>query len=218
VSQRTPMSERILRAADRLFYGRGIRAVGVDAIAAAAGISKRSLYDTYPSKDALVEAYLQHRIQPIPASDQPPAARILDLFGQLQDWFASGEFRGCPFVNAVAELGEDCAAARRIAARYRAEKLRLVEDWLAEAGMRDPAGLALQIMMLADGAIAAMLVHGDPAVARTAADAARTLMRAAGLIVTDGPDIPHHGNIPHHADTHHADTHHTGTAAARAPA
>ncbi|HET6306632.1 MAG TPA: helix-turn-helix domain-containing protein, partial [Rhodopila sp.] len=76
---RLPMMQRILQAADTLFYRKGIRAVGVDAVAAEAGISKRSLYDTFPSKDALVAAYLQHRMQPLPAPDRPPAAQVLAL-------------------------------------------------------------------------------------------------------------------------------------------
>ena len=86
-----------MEAADRLFYQKGIRAVGVDTVAAEAGISKRSLYDTFPSKDALVAAYLRQRIQPLPASDQPPAMQVLALFDQLRARFAKGDFRGCPF-------------------------------------------------------------------------------------------------------------------------
>ena len=69
-----------MQAADRLFYRKGIRAVGVDAVAAEAGISKRSLYDTFPSKDALVAAYLRQRIQPCagigPAARRPGAGHV----------------------------------------------------------------------------------------------------------------------------------------------
>ena len=83
MNDRAPMSERIMQAADRLFYRKGIRAVGVDSVAAEAGISKRSLYDTFPSKDALIAAYLRQRIQPLPASDLPPAGQVLALFDQL---------------------------------------------------------------------------------------------------------------------------------------
>ena len=115
MSDRSPMAERIVQAADRLFYRKGIRAVGVDSVAAEAGISKRSLYDTFPSKDALIAAYLRQRIQPLPASDQPPAEQVLGLFDQLHGRFAKEDFRGCPFVNAVIELAEDCETARRIA-------------------------------------------------------------------------------------------------------
>ena len=115
MTERAPMAERIMAAADRLFYQKGIRAVGVDTVAAEAGISKRSLYDTFPSKDALVAAYLRQRVQPLPASDLPPTAQVLALFDQLHVRFANGDFRGCPFVNAVTELAEDCETARAIA-------------------------------------------------------------------------------------------------------
>ena len=68
------MRERILETADRLFYGQGIRAVGVDTVAAEIGISKRTLYNYFPSKDELIVAYLQRRLRPAPPSDLPPAA------------------------------------------------------------------------------------------------------------------------------------------------
>jgi AcrR family transcriptional regulator len=180
VTERAPMAERILAAADRLFYQRGIRAVGVDTIAAEAGISKRSLYDTFPSKDALIAAYLRQRIQHLPASDRPPAAQVLGLFDQLHARFAKGDFRGCPFVNAVTELGEDCETARRLALDYKEQRRQHIASLLTEAGAPDPDGLASQIALLFEGAIACMLVRQDPAVATQARDAAAVLMRAAG--------------------------------------
>jgi AcrR family transcriptional regulator len=180
VTERAPMAERIMAAADRLFYQKGIRAVGVDSVAAEAGISKRSLYDTFPSKDALVAAYLRQRIQPLPASDQPPAAQVLALFDQLHARFAKGDFRGCPFVNAVTELAEDCETARAIALDYKKERRQHIASLLVLAGLRDPDALASQIALLFEGAIASMLVGQDPAVAMQARDAATVLMRAAG--------------------------------------
>jgi AcrR family transcriptional regulator len=180
VTERAPMAERIMEAADRLFYQKGIRAVGVDTVAAEAGISKRSLYDTFPSKDALVAAYLRQRIQPLPASDQPPAAQVLALFDQLHVRFVKGDFRGCPFVNAVTELAEDCETARAIALDYKDERRRHIASLLVLAGAADPDGLASQITLLFEGAIASMLVRQDPAVALQARDAAFVLMRAAG--------------------------------------
>jgi AcrR family transcriptional regulator len=180
VTERAPMTERIMEAADRLFYRKGIRAVGVDTVAAEAGISKRSLYDTFPSKDALVAAYLRQRMQPLPVSDPPPAAQILALFDQLQARFASGDFRGCPFVNAVTELAEDCGTARTIALAYKDERHRHIVSLLTQAGASDPGTLASQITLLFEGAIASMLVRQDPAAARQARDAAAVLI-AAGL-------------------------------------
>jgi AcrR family transcriptional regulator len=172
------MTERIMAAADRLFYRKGIRAVGVDTVAAEAGISKRSLYDTFPSKDALVAAYLRQRIQPLPASDQPAAAQVLALFDQLHVRFAKGDFRGCPFVNAVTELAEDCDTARAIALGYKEERRGHIASLLVQAGASSPDTLASQVALLFEGAIASMLVRQDPAVAIQARDAAAVLMRA----------------------------------------
>src|SRR5580658_8984865 len=113
------MQERILQTADRLFYFQGIRAIGVDTIAAEIGISKRTLYNYFPSKDALIEAYLSRRSVPLEASDRPPAEQILGWFDRLESWSASQEFRGCPFVNAIAELGEASHATSRIAVDFK---------------------------------------------------------------------------------------------------
>jgi AcrR family transcriptional regulator len=183
VADKAPMVERILTAADRLFYERGIRAVGVDLVAAEAGISKRSLYDYFPSKEALIAAYLQGRALPLPASDAPPAAQILALFDRLQRMFATEGFRGCPFVNAVTELGQSCEAARELAVRFKEERRRWIRERLVELGVADPDGLALQLQLLVEGAIATMLVREDPSAAQAGRAAARALLTAAGVAV-----------------------------------
>jgi AcrR family transcriptional regulator len=183
VADRIPMPERIMEATDRLFYRKGIRAVGVDAVAAEAGISKRSLYDTFPSKDALVAAYLRQRIQPFAASDRPPADQVLALFDQLHARFTKGDFRGCPFVNAVTELAEDCDTARAIAVTYKEERRQHIASLLARAGASNPDQLANQVALLFEGAIASMLVRQDPDVATQARQAASVLMWAGGVKV-----------------------------------
>jgi AcrR family transcriptional regulator len=177
------MAERIMQAADRLFYRKGIRAVGVDSVAAEAGISKRSLYDTFPSKDALVAAYLRARIQPLPASDLPAAAQVLALFDQLHARFANGDFRGCPFVNAVTELADDCDTARVIALGYKEDRRNHIATLLGQAGASDPQALASHIALLFEGAIASMLVRQDPQVARQAGEAASVLMQSNGIAI-----------------------------------
>ena len=174
------MQERILETTDRLFYRQGIRAVGVDTIAAAVGISKRTLYNHFPSKDELIVAYLTRRFRPISASDAPPAEQVLAEFDRLERNFASDGFRGCPFVNAVAELGEPTNAARGIAVAFKEQRRLWFRELLTRLGARDPDGLATQLSLLADGAIAAALVRGDPTMARAAREAARTLLSAAG--------------------------------------
>src|SRR5271163_261485 len=94
------MKERILETADRLFYLQGIRAVGVDTVAAEVGISKRTLYNHYPSKDDLIAAYLRRRFIPLEITDAPPQEQILQFFDRLERSFSAKSFRGCPFVNA----------------------------------------------------------------------------------------------------------------------
>jgi AcrR family transcriptional regulator len=182
-SDRTAMQERILEMADRLFYGQGIRAVGVDTIAAEIGISKRTLYNYFPSKDDLIVAYLSRRLQPAPPSDLPPLQQILGSFDRLERTFASGVFRGCPFVNAVAELKEPAHAANKIALTFKEQRRTWFRDLLVRLDVGDPDTLALQLQLLVDGAIAAAMVRGDPKVAGTARKAACVLLAAAGVAV-----------------------------------
>ena len=177
------MQQRILETTDRLFYGQGIRAVGVDTVADAVGISKRTLYNHFPSKDDLIVAYLSRRLKPMQASDLPPAEQILGDFDRLERSFASGAFRGCPFVNAVAELKEPRHAANKIAVAFKEQRRAWFRDLLKQLDVDDPDALATQLMLLVDGAIAAALVRGDPKVASAARDAARVLLVAAGVAI-----------------------------------
>ena len=190
------MQQRILETTDRLFYGQGIRAVGVDTIAAEIGISKRTLYNYFPSKDDLIVAYLSRRIRPVEASDLPPAEQILGDFERLECSFASGAFRGCPFVNAVAELKEGKHAANKIALTFKEQRRVRFRELLRRLDVPDPDGLATQLQLLVDGAIAAALVRGDPRVARVAREAAVVLLAAAGVDVPSG--APRGKRLPGH--------------------
>jgi AcrR family transcriptional regulator len=184
--EKPTMSERILETADRLFYLRGIRAVGVDTIAAEIGISKRTLYNHFPSKDKLIEAYLRRRFNQPPVSDKPPAEQILATFDALERRFASKDFRGCPFVNAVAELGADAKPVRKIAIAFKESRRLWFRDLLMQLGVADAEGLATQLALLVDGSIAQDLVRDDPAMARAAKQAAKVLLANAGVRI-DGP-------------------------------
>jgi len=175
------MNERILETADRLFYLRGIRAVGVDTIAAEIGISKRTLYNHFPSKDELIAAYLARRFRQPPSSDKPPAEQILGTFDSLERRFASKDFRGCPFVNAVAELGAEDRAVKKIAIAFKESRRLWFRDLLMRLEVADPDHLATQLTLLVDGAIAQDLVRDDPSMARAAKEAARVLLANAGV-------------------------------------
>jgi AcrR family transcriptional regulator len=179
--EKPTMNERILETADQLFYLRGIRAVGVDTIAAEIGISKRTLYNHFPSKDELIAAYLARRFRQPPSSDKPPAEQILGTFDSLERRFASKDFRGCPFVNAVAELGAEDRAVKKIAVAFKESRRLWFRDLLMRLEVADPDHLATQLTLLVDGAIAQDLVRDDPSMARAAKEAARVLLANAGV-------------------------------------
>jgi AcrR family transcriptional regulator len=183
MSEKPTMKERILETADKLFYLRGIRAVGVDTIAAEIGISKRTLYNHFPSKDELISAYLAGRFVKAPPSDKPPVEQILGTFDRLERGFASKGFRGCPFVNAVAELGAQDRAVRKIAIAFKESRRLWFRDLLVQLGVADAEGLATQLALLVDGSIAQDLVRNDPAMARAAKQAAKVLLANAGIDV-----------------------------------
>ena len=173
------MRARILETADRLFYGQGIRAVGVDTVAAEIGISKRTLYNYFPSKDALIAAYLERRMAPLEPSDRPALDQLVGVFDRLERAVTGdGGYRGCPFVNAVAELGEP---ARPVAIAFKERRCLWFRALLARLAVPDPDALATQLAVLLDGAIAGALVRGDAGMVRAARDAARVLLAASGV-------------------------------------
>jgi len=172
-------AERILAAADKLFYSRGIRAVGVDAIAEEAGVSKRTLYSHYPTKDDLIAAYLTGRFRQVPPSDAPAREQILAYFDRLQAMFADGGFRGCPYVNAVTELSDRKHPATNIAVRFKDERHAWYRTLLERMDVKDPAFLATQLQLLVEGALVTALVRDDPSCAKAARAAAEALIDAA---------------------------------------
>src|ERR1700716_317048 len=187
--EKPDMKERIPETADRLFYLRGIRAVGVDTIAAEIGISKRTLYNHFPSKDALISAYLARRFVQARSSEKPPAEQILGTFDSLERGFASKGFRGCPFVNAVAELGSEDRSVKKIAIAFKESRRLWFRDLLRQLDVADAEGLATQLTLLVDGSIAQDLVRDDPSMARAAKEAAKVLLANAGVEI-GGEDAP----------------------------
>jgi hypothetical protein len=113
--------------------------------------------------------------------------QILGTFDRLERGFASKGFRGCPFVNAVAELGAEDRSVKKIAIAFKESRRLWFRDLLVQLGVADPEGLATQLTLLVDGSIAQDLVRDDPSMARAAKNAARVLLRNAGVEV-GGPE------------------------------
>jgi len=176
--------ERVIAAADALFYSRGIRAVGMDDVRTEAGVSLKRLYALFPGKDSLVLAVLHKRHAMWTAGltaavDATDGARekLLAVYDYLADWFAEDTFRGCGFINAFGELGPTSPEV----AAYAREHKRSFQDQLAGlvagAGV-DPA-LAPQLAILAEGAQTTAAIEGSPEAAKHARRAAETLIDAA---------------------------------------
>src|ERR1700736_4586831 len=173
---------KILETIDRLFYRQGIRAVGVDTIVAELGISKKTLYRQFRSKGEMIEAYLRGRFRPFPASDKPPAEQILGNFEWLEKSLVKKQdFRGCAFLNALAELGEDESEARKLAVNIKESRRLWFRDLLSQLDVDDPETLANQLSLLVDGAYSAALIRNDPAMIKAAISAARILLKNAGV-------------------------------------
>jgi AcrR family transcriptional regulator len=172
----------ILEATDRLFYDRGIRAVGMDAIRDASGVSLKRLYRLYPSKEQLAEAVLRRRADAFHAALAAhtadlgsPRERLLAIFDWLYDWFSAPDYRGCPFVNAFGE-GHGGGVTDAVADQKH-DFEQLLGELVAEAG--GDGALARQLLILANGAMVTAAILDAPDAALEAQAAARALLDGA---------------------------------------
>ncbi|MEU0744324.1 TetR/AcrR family transcriptional regulator [Streptomyces sp. NPDC006134] len=175
--------ERALDAAEELFYGRGVRSVGMDDVRTASGVSLKRLYQLFPAKEHLVAAYLERRdlrwrgrLAQHVRGHAEPERRILAVFDWLERWFGEPDFRGCAWINAYGELG---AVSSLVAERVRAHKRafgEFLDGLVAEAGL--PAALGGQLFLLAEGAMVTAGITRSAEPAARAREAARALLRA----------------------------------------
>ncbi|PJE93991.1 TetR family transcriptional regulator [Streptomyces carminius] len=172
----TPAAARVLKAAERLFYERGIHAVGVDLIAAEAGVAKKTIYDRFGSKEQIVVEYLAARDErwreflagflDSAAPDGDPAARLLAVFDASRRWARENNSKGCGMVNAHAEISDPSHPAYAVITGQKRWMLALFTDLAREVaagtgGTADGAGAARDaghaLMLLHEGALVA---HG----------------------------------------------------------
>lgn len=176
--------QRLLDAADELFYEGSIHTVGIDRIIERAGVAKASLYDTFGSKEALIQAYLlaRHEARKARVADRlagcaGPRERLLAIFDIMRETMTAPRFRGCPFSRAAAESAPNAGVR---------EACGIARDWLRglfaslarEAGAADPESLASQLMLLYDGASVSAHVDANLKAADTARATAEQLLDA----------------------------------------
>jgi AcrR family transcriptional regulator len=184
--------DRILAAADELFYEEGINTVGIDRVIERAGVAKASLYNTFGSKDELVRSYLlrrqaarEIRIARKLAEVDTPKAQLLAIFDAVGDVVADPDFRGCAFQRASAEAPAG-GSVQVICDDSRAWTRSLMIDLGAKAGAVDPERLAQQLFLLYDGALMGARLDRDPSAAAAARTVAESLIDAA--IAHPAPD------------------------------
>jgi len=177
--------ERLLAAANELFYEEGVHSVGIDRIIEQAGVAKGSLYNTFGSKDELIHAYLKARHETIAEritraleNYDTPRDRLLGVFESQGRSLADTGYRGCAFARASAE-SHPGDLVEQAYGDYRGWVRSLFAHLADEAGAPDPAGLARQLHLLYDGIAVSSRMDHDPAAFVAARAAAAALLDAA---------------------------------------
>ena len=166
-TQQQPARERLLAAADELFYSEGVHVVGVDRIARRAKVTKATLYNTFGSKEELVRAYLDRHLRNrqvdigrIVSASRTPRAGILGVFAELEVALTASDFRGCRFIMATAEASAG-DASEAASAEYRAWLLNLFTKLARAAGARKAAEVGRRLLLLYDGGAVAARMDQD---------------------------------------------------------
>jgi AcrR family transcriptional regulator len=185
-ADRRSARERLLAAAEELFYDEGVHVVGIDRVIERAGVAKATLYSVFGSKDELVRAYLERHnmtwrerlISRITARYAEPRERLLGVFDVLGERFTEPDFRGCAFVNASAETRPG-GLIEQVSDGARAWLVDLLTDLARQAGVADPEPLGRQLALLYHGASLSARMDRDLTAAATARAAAEALLNAA---------------------------------------
>jgi AcrR family transcriptional regulator len=197
---RASARERLLAAANELFYAEGIQTVGIDRIIGRAGVAKASLYNLFGSKEELVAAYLASRhnqtaarLTEAIARVDGPRQKILAVFGAQAQQYEQPDFNGCAFIAASTEAPTG-GLVEHAADQFRAWIRAMFTDLAEQAGAPDPARLGRQLHLIYDGAgLAGRMDHHDPGIAPCAQDAVEALLGAA---LTGGGRQPKRSRLP----------------------
>jgi AcrR family transcriptional regulator len=178
--------EHVLQVTHDLFYWQGIRAVGVDRIAAEAGVAPTTLYRLFASKDDLVAAYVERADREYrewfdgATSGDSPRERILSLFDELAVQTQPDRCRGCPFQMALTEFPDPAIAAHRNAAANKAWVRERLGELTGELAVADPEALADRLALLMEGVYASVQALGSEGPSREARAFAEAILPPAG--------------------------------------
>lgn len=159
-----PARERMLRTAHELFYRDGIRATGIDRVIEQAGVTKVTFYRHFPSKNDLILAFLEYRhrrwMDWFTDALQRHGPGLSALVPALTEWFAAPAFRGCAFINAVAEFGGSLPEVVALSQRHKDEMLAAIAGLLPASKRR--MSIARCAAMAVDGAIVRAQMDATP--------------------------------------------------------
>jgi AcrR family transcriptional regulator len=185
MSTQVAPKDKVFQAASRMFYQHGYRAIGVDTLAAEAGIGKMTLYRHYPSKDDLIAAYLKDSdelfwsgFEQMTKEAVTPREKLLSFFEALQEYVTTPACYGCPFLNVATEYPEASYPGHRVAVEHKQTVRKRFRQLTKEMGAPEPEILADQLFLLMDGAYMASRMFGPKNPASHLASAAKTLIDA----------------------------------------
>ncbi len=179
--------DQLIQTAVKLFAKNGIHATGVDSIVEQSGVTKKTLYAHFRTKEELVLAVLRHYdglarnefMRKVERRATTPRARLLAIFDFAQHWFQQHNFYGCLFVNTIGEYSGKDTPIRQICKEYK----KLVKDYIhslcQQAGVKNPQGLAEELALLLEGATVTAQVSQNPKSAQIAKRAAKALIDKA---------------------------------------
>jgi len=179
--------EQLIKTAVELFAKNGIHATGIDTIVAYSGVTKKTLYAHFHSKEELVLAALRHYdgqfrnafMRQVEAKGRTPKARLLAIYDVAETWFRQNNFYGCMFINAVGEHSDPDTSLRRVCSDFKRMVAEFIQDLCTKIGARNPQQLAEELALLFEGAIVTSQVSGNPKAAQIARRSAKTLIEKA---------------------------------------
>lgn len=187
MAEKISVEEKILQTARRLFCQVGIHATGIARIIEESGVSRRSLYTHYGSKENLLKAVFEAEANiwfrwfdcDLPQMECSPTERILALFDLMRDWFDSKNFYGCVFINAVAEHEKSYGWIQEVANSHREKITAKLQAMVAASGAQDPEMVTEKLNLLIDGTIVTAMVTANSEIAHIGKLAAGDILRNA---------------------------------------
>lgn len=188
--------EHLIDTAIELFAEHGYHATGIDRILAESGVSKKTLYRHFRSKDELILAALKKYdglfrngfMRQVEARAEDPYSRLLAVYDVAADWFEQNNFYGCMYINAVGEFSEADTPIRQVCREFKSLMRRYIEDLCRAAGAEDPPELAEELALLLEGAIVTAQVSEQRTRAARVAKTAATALIAQAMVKPLGAD------------------------------